>query len=165
MFKPNSANMPASVNFQLYRFWMNSCAPLHVIEAPSESVNGLPLQTILDQWVDDPKYLLERVKLPADGGTKLAQGIIQGTARAVNDGSFKKGRIGTAACIVASDSQDNDCLEAVNMTPGLPFDQSAYRSELGGVIGSLTLILAVCKSFWIQDGSVTLALDGEAAMN
>jgi len=51
------------------------------------------------------------------------------------------------------------------MSPGLASDQSAYCSELGGVIGSLTLLLAVCKSFGIQDGLVTLALDGEAAMN
>jgi hypothetical protein len=31
-------------------------------------------------------------------------------------------------------------------------------------VSSLTLVLAICYSFDIQDGSVTLALDGEAAM-
>jgi hypothetical protein len=50
------------------------------------------------------------------------------------------------------------------MVPGWEDDQSPYRSELTGIVGSLTLLLAVCYSFDIQSGSVTLALDGDSAM-
>jgi hypothetical protein len=62
------------------------------------------------------------------------------------------------------DAQDKDCSQALNMVPGWEDDQSPYRSELTGVVGSLTLLLAVCRSFDIQLGSATLALDGESAM-
>jgi hypothetical protein len=51
------------------------------------------------------------------------------------------------------------------MVPGCwEDDQSPYRSELTGIVGNLTLMLAVCYSFDIQLGSVTLALDGDSAM-
>jgi hypothetical protein len=81
---------------------------------------------------------LEQVHIPEDGGVALAQGIIQGSARAVSDGSYKPGVIGTAACIVAADAQDKDCLKALNMVPGWEDDQSPYRSELTGIVGNLT---------------------------
>jgi hypothetical protein len=48
-----------------------------------------------------------------------------------------------AACIVAADAQDKDCLQALNMVPGWEDDQSPYRSELTGVVGSLALLLVV----------------------
>jgi hypothetical protein len=50
------------------------------------------------------------------------------------------------------------------MVPGWEDDQSPYRSELTGIVGNLTLLLAVCYSFDIQSGSVTMALDGDSAM-
>jgi hypothetical protein len=62
----------------------------------------------------------------------------------------------TVACLLAADDK------ALNMVPGWADDQSPYRSEFTGIVGSLTLVLAVCYSFDSQDGSVTL--DGEAAM-
>jgi hypothetical protein len=90
---------------------------------------------ILARWVDDPQFLLEQVHIPDDGGVALAQGIIQGSTRAVSDGSYKPGVIGTAACIIAADAQDKDCLHAFNTVPGWEDDQSSYRSELTGIVG------------------------------
>ena len=162
--KPLSANLLASVVCQGVRFWLNSFSPVHLDIPPSESETGIPLPDILTRWVADPRYLLERVQIPTDAGARLAGGIIQGTARAVSDGSYKPGIVGTAACLLAADGQDKDCLKALNLVPGWADDQSPYRSELTGIVGSLTLILALCHSFDIQEGSVTLALDGEAAM-
>jgi hypothetical protein len=108
---------------------------------------------------------LDQVHIPDDGGVALSQGIIQGSAQAVSDGSYKLGVIGTAACIVAADAHDNDCLQAFNMVPGWEDDQSLYLGELMGIVGSLTLLLlAVCYSFDIQLGLVTLALDDDSAM-
>jgi hypothetical protein len=166
MEKPVSANMPASVFVQGPRYdWMNSCAPLDlVIPTPITDHVSMPLHDLLARWVDDPQFLLEQVHIPEDGGVALAQGIIQGSARAVSDGSYKLGVIGTAASIVAADAQDKDCLQAFNMVPGWEDDQSPYHSELTGIVGSLTLLLVVCYSFDIQSGSATLALDGDSAM-
>ena len=162
--KPMSANFLASVVLQGFRFWLNSYSPVHLNIPSSESETGMPLPDILARWVADPRYLLDKVQVPNDAGVRLASGIIQGTARAVSDGSYKQGIVGTAACGLAADDQDKDCLKALNTVPGWADDQSPYRSELTGILGSLTLVLAVCYSFDIQDGSVTLALDGEAAM-
>jgi hypothetical protein len=164
MEKPVSANMPASVFVQGgTRYWMNSCASLD-LEIPTSGTDvGVPLHDLQEQWVDDPQFLLEQVHIPDDGGVALAQGIIQGLARAVSDGSYKPGVIGTVACIIAADAQDKDCLQALNMVPGWEDDQSPYRSELTGIVGNLTLLLTVCYSFDIQSGSVTLALDGDSA--
>jgi hypothetical protein len=50
------------------------------------------------------------------------------------------------------------------MFPGWEDYQSPYHSELMGIVGSLTLLLTVCNSFYIQSGSATLALDGNSAM-
>jgi hypothetical protein len=126
----------------------------------------MPLPDILARWVADPRYLLDKVQIPTDAGARLAGGIIQDTARAVSDGPYKQGIVGTAACVLAADGQDTDCLKALNMVPGWVDDQSPYWSELSGIVGSLTHVLAFCHSFDIhrQEGSVTLALDGEAAM-
>jgi hypothetical protein len=143
---------------------MNSCAPLDLEIPPAVIDVGVPLHDLLERWVDDPQFLLEQVHIPDDRGVALAQGIIQGLARAVSDGFYKPGVKGTAACIIAADAQEKGCLQAFNMVPGWEDDQSPYGSELTGIVGNLTLLLAVCYSFDIQSGSVTLALDGDSAM-
>jgi ketosteroid isomerase-like protein len=66
---------------------MNSCAPLDLEIPPSGMEIGVPLNDLLERWVDDPQFLLEQVHIPDDGGVALAQGIIQCSARA--DGSYK----------------------------------------------------------------------------
>jgi hypothetical protein len=98
--KPVSANMPASVFVQGTRYWMNSCAPLDLVIPPPIMGVSMPLHDLLEQWVDDPQFLLEQVHIPEDGGVALAQGIIQGSAQAVSDGSYKPGVIGTAVCVL-----------------------------------------------------------------
>jgi hypothetical protein len=110
---------------------MNSCASLDLDIPPSVTDVGVPLYDLLERWVDDPQFLLEQVHIPDDGGVELAQGIIQGSAQAVSDGSYKPGVIGTAAaCIVAADAQDKDwCLQAFNMVPGWEDDQSPYHTQ------------------------------------
>jgi hypothetical protein len=92
---------------------MNYCASLDLDILPSGTDVGVPLHDLLEQWVDDPQFLLEQVHIPDDGEVALAQGIIQGSAQAVSDGSYKMGIIGTAAYIVAADAQDKDCLQAL----------------------------------------------------
>ena len=47
---------------------------------------------------------------------------------------------------------------------GLPSEQSSNRSELTGVLGVLTCIEAFVKFYKIQQGLITIALDGESAI-
>ena len=57
-----------------------------------------------------------------------------------------------------------DRLEGCNFVTGLPADQSAYRSELAGVIGILSALSVLVHQHTITSGSVTIALDGESAL-
>jgi ribonuclease HI len=98
----------------------------------------------------------------SDNGENLAQAIQQGTATAISDGSYQSGR-GTSAFIL----RGNDCtkrLLGVNTVPGLEDTQSAYRSELAGVAGSLAILAATCRIHHITDGEATIGLDGEQAL-
>ena len=47
---------------------------------------------------------------------------------------------------------------------GAAEDQSAYRSELAGVIGALTILDVLVRHNDITEGAVTIALDGDSAL-
>jgi hypothetical protein len=73
--------------------------------------------------------------------------------------------MGTSASILFhSKATDPNCIISVNSVPGNREEQSAYRSELAEVSGSLSLIAAVCTVHDIHTGSITIGLDGEQAM-
>jgi hypothetical protein len=73
----------------------------------------MPLPDILTRRVDDPRYLLDNVQIPNNAGARLASGIFQGIARAVSDGSYKQGVVGTAACFFAAANENADCLKVL----------------------------------------------------
>jgi hypothetical protein len=73
--------------------------------------------------------------------------------------------MGTSASILFHfTATDPNRLISVNSVPGKREEQSAYRSELAGVSGSLSLIAAVCMVHDIHTGSTTIGLDREQAM-
>ena len=47
---------------------------------------------------------------------------------------------------------------------GSAADQSAYRSELAGVISALTMLDVLVRHYKIRDGAVTIAVDGDSAL-
>jgi hypothetical protein len=100
--------------------------------------------------------------LHEDNITTLLEDIRQGTAHAVSDGSYKD-MIGTSAFILRGKDRNNR-VYGVNKVPGEPEDQSAYRSELAGVLAVLTVISAVCETYHITDGYVLVGLDGAEAL-
>jgi hypothetical protein len=97
-----------------------------------------------------------------DDGQTVAEGIISGSATAVSDGSFKS-QFGTSGCVIWGKDRKLGAI-GVNAVPGLPDEHSSYRSELAGISGSLAIIHAVCQRYSIQEGSVTLILNGIEAM-
>ena len=91
----------------------------------------------------------------------VVEAIKRGTAVVVSDGSFKEGS-GTSAFTLGSFT---DYFLGVNQVPGVFSTHSAYRAELAGIVGGLTLLLLVCRVHNIRQGAVTLGLDGKNAMN
>ena len=100
----------------------------------------------------------------------LVEGIRNGTASIVSDGFFEQnspiGQAGTSAVILApsTTSQPQHWARGENWVTGPEESQSAYRSELAGVIAGLTVVDILVRHNNITEGGVTLALDGLTAM-
>ena len=98
-----------------------------------------------------------------DDGEHFAQAIMEGQAIVVSDGSYAKGR--TTAGFVATRMYDaRHRLKACNEVAGTIKQQNAYRGELAGVYGGLTLTELICELHQVRGGKIKIALDGEAAM-
>jgi hypothetical protein len=97
-----------------------------------------------------------------DNGLAIASAIIQGTAIAVSDGSFKDHQ-GTSAFNIEGSSDQGRCV-GVNIVPGEKESQSPYRSELVGIAGALEAIHGICLVHSVTSGKVEMGLDGRQAM-
>ena len=97
----------------------------------------------------------------------LASALHSGTLRIVSDGSYKD-RLGTAAVRITTKDRKS-CIWIRCQTPGLADDQSAYRSELIGILASILAVSwlsEVWNSSWDSpSSSVTFACDGLSALN
>jgi hypothetical protein len=96
-------------------------------------------------------------------GRLVAQAIIQGSAWAISDGSFKD-EMGTSATVLYGIDKSKHII-SVNDIPGNREEQSAYRSELAGIEGALAIIESLCQVHGIQAGSITIGLDWEPALH
>jgi hypothetical protein len=99
-----------------------------------------------------------------DNGRSFAAAILRGEAKAVSDGSFKDSMGTSASILYHSHANDPNRMVGVNAVPGNCQEQSAYRSELAGISGSLAITAAVCRIHDIQAGSITFGLDGNQAL-
>jgi ribonuclease HI len=120
-------------------------------------VEALEREKPLDKWAIDTLH--ER-----DNGTALAAAILRGEAKAVSDGSFKNAQGTSASILFHESSKEPNRIVSVNSVPGNWNEQSAYRSELAGISGSLAITAAVCHIHDIQEGSITFGLDGNQAL-
>jgi hypothetical protein len=108
------------------------------------------------------KILLEAVKQPQDKCQAILIAITKGTARTISDGSYNSlTHKGTSSLTIVADKHNIDPLDGDNWVPGLPTDQSAYRSELAGIAGILSAVVVIIQQYDITSGSITIALDGE----
>ena len=102
----------------------------------------------MDSAVEDPTILLHKYNLPSDDCHALVDGIIAGTVSIVSDGSFNPeslmGPTGTSAIVLAPSTKCSAKFYAKgnNLVTGSGADQSAYRSELAGVISALTILMS-----------------------
>ena len=115
------------------------------------------------------RILIDDVTLPEDGCQAIAEVIIKGKGLTVSDGNFDpelSTTNGTSGFLLAATKEEKeDRLKDVNWVTGSPLDQSAYRSELTGIVGILATTSIIVKQFGIVTGGITIALDGESAFD
>lgn len=106
---------------------------------------------------------INKVKIPNDNCEALAEAVSRGTARIVSDGSFDPdSKRGTAALFMTSGESKLNLLKAAIWTFGHKEDQSAYRSELTGVILGLSIIATMVEYFDLTKGEVEFAFDNKS---
>jgi hypothetical protein len=125
--------IPASVN--THQDWTLKVATTELLNQPVPADPST--RTVLDFINNRPNsfsWAITEVNLD-DNGFAIATALLQGTAIAVSDGSFKDNQ-GTSAFIIEGKSEVGR-LVGVNIIPGETESQSPYHSELGGVAGVL----------------------------
>ena len=129
-------------------------------ETPHHFSHWLPSSDSNEGWATED---VTQRNSKADNGLNVATAIEEGRGRAVCDGSYKEGEHGTASFTLHGDDPRKQIL-GLNRTPGRPQEQSPCRSELGGIVGTLSTALAVCKAHGVTKGSLELGVDCEAAI-
>jgi hypothetical protein len=115
-----------------------------------------------DQTSQQPTWWQQRQEeTPADEGISIIQNILDGTARAVADGSFKDGW-GTASGIILGSGENHHRVDVI--TPGVAQDQCSFRSELSGILAIILSVNDLVISHGAQSGSITVACDNESAV-
>jgi exonuclease III len=94
----------------------------------------------------------------------LVTDICTGKARAVSDGSYyPETGVGTAAWTIES-KNEQEYITGISIVPGPPSIQSAYRSELTGILAILEKLRTLCTNHSITSGQITIYCDGISAL-
>ncbi len=132
----------------------------------SESIPTTP--TTLSEWrhhlnLTEPHDAWILDELEVSGSCwDVATSIEKGTARAVSDGSFKDSAGAAAFCIVSPET--GSYVQGCHTVQGPGKSQSAYRSELSGILGIQHLATLLTKRYQLTTGSIELACDGLSAL-
>ena len=122
------------------------------------------MQESLELLDDSSRWAVSTMDLgnhhPNHQGGNVAASILQGTCKAVCDGSYKDGH-GTAAFRLQGEDPAK-AVQGCNVTPGRTQEQCAYRSELGGLVGVLTTLQVLCDTFQVDSGKATVGIDCES---
>ena len=91
-----------------------------------------------------PSVMIDSITLPSDECLAIATAIKNGTACAISDGSYEDDpQQGSSGFIITPGKTRQNMLTGRNLIPGSAEDQSAYRSELGGVTGVLAAVSVI----------------------
>ena len=147
---------PATVQVQRGYRWLTGSASI-VVE----------LELEYDEWLEDLQQQEEFHWLTAlvttdDDGEYVAQAIRDGTGVAISDGSFKNA-FGTAAWVLQG-ADSKHAIEGRCSVPGPEDWQSAYRSELCGLLGSIYCATTLARKKGIMQGKVRIGCDGLSAI-
>jgi len=118
-------------------------------------------QLLLDYLQDTPANWCTQFLSSIHNGASIAQAIVEGSAIAVSDGSYKDG-YGTASWTIQDESGQS--VDGNLVCPGLTLDMSSFRSELAGLYSIALITLHICKFFHIQEGAITVGCNGRSAL-
>jgi hypothetical protein len=94
----------------------------------------------------------------------IIDSLINGTARAVSDGSYIRDKgVGTAGWIIEGSIEGNQ-LKGQYETPGSTQSQCSHRSEMWGMLGIIMTTNEFCTRHNITRGSITAKCDGEGTI-
>jgi hypothetical protein len=65
---------------------------------------------------------------------------------------------------ILADTNEAEKWAGLHVTPGKKYDQSAFRSEIGGIYAMTVASELICKFFHISNGSVSFGSDCQAAL-
>jgi len=119
------------------------------------------LHAEIDRLPDSIRWTLDKWGVEGDID-EILEGIVSGTAALVADGSFDK-QVGTASGYLES-KPHGATIWFEHMTSGSAEDQSAYRSELGGMLGSAVLLWSISKAWKVTSGSCSLSCDNDESL-
>ena len=95
----------------------------------------------------------------------LVQSIKDGSTKAASDGSYKSDVLhGTAGWTIETPSS-HQYITGMSLSPGTVSDQSAYRSELVGLLAIMDRLWQLCEDYSITKGSVTIYCDSKSALH
>jgi len=93
----------------------------------------------------------------------LAESIRKGNAIGVSDCSFcPQARKGSSATVIQCQTTGQR-LQAVNLVPCHPHNQSSHCSELAGILAMVKLLQILHEEHNLTNGSFTFGLDNEEA--
>ena len=110
--------------------------------------------------------MLQWIQLPSNNCQSIAQAIEDGKARAISDGSLRPiEKTGTSGLFLTARKCTKTKFKGCNWIPGIPKEQNSCRSELAGIDGVLSVIKVIVQHYQIEDGSIKIACNGEAAID
>lgn len=112
-----------------------------------------------DQVSRIASWPIKYVEMPVDGGRSFVEEVGNNDGKVVCDGSFLKG---TASSAFVTISAHEIC--GGNILPGSSKYQSAYRRELGGLLGAIVFTKYICNQWHISAGKVTIGCDCKGAL-
>ena len=119
-------------------------------------------QSTREKQLEDWKqcgWPIRSIDIKEDGGAEFAFSIQANNGRIVCDGSFKDGKSSSAFL-----SMTKNVVRGTNIVPGRAQDQSAYRGEMGGILGSIIMAKKLCKKYKVPKGTLTIGCDCEGAI-
>jgi hypothetical protein len=121
-----------------------------------------PMDTPLERVSANDTWAIRKIDCPHNG-TAIAQAIINGTAVAVCDGSYKN-NFGTAGFVIQRGASKESRIVGAHVTPGQPDEINPYRSELGGILAIVVVAEAIASFHDIETGTIELGCDCESGI-
>jgi hypothetical protein len=138
---------------------------LILIGSPSSlaaPVSDLTFSQTLDQLPSSALWAIKEYFSPSDICSILIAALTNGTTHAISDGSFKD-KFGTSAFTIVDDHISS--IIGLNVVPGHPEDQSAYRSELTGLYAIVLVADLLCSWADITTGAIEVGCNRLSTLN